>query len=281
MSFNPRQETARKKVRSQDSQQIYVGDRYQQIYSWRGAINAMQELDIKNRCNITQSFRFGQPIADVANNILNHYLSADVEIKGFDKVNSSVERVISPDAILCRTNGALIGHVLGLLGEGESIAVAGGCKDLISLLKGAKDLINGKETLQRELALFKSWSDVVEYSESDTGADLKLLVKLIKEHDVDSLISSLKEVDSNSEKNADIVLSTAHKSKGREWGSVELADDFRTPKSNGFSDEEVNLLYVAATRAKNKLDITNCDAAKIALGLLTVDNKNKREWIDD
>jgi cyanophycinase-like exopeptidase len=36
-------------VMGQDAQKILVGDRYQQIYSWRGAVNAMQSVDMPYR----------------------------------------------------------------------------------------------------------------------------------------------------------------------------------------------------------------------------------------
>lgn len=41
--------------------------------------------------------------------------------------------------------------------------------------------------------------------------------------------------------------------KGREWGSVQLADDF----PDHLDEEELRLLYVACTRAKLELDLTN------------------------
>ncbi len=250
-------------VGRQQSQQIYVGDRYQQIYSWRGAVNAMQTLDIDHACRISQSFRFGQRIADVANDILSNFLNAEVDIKGFEKVKSTVGSVAKPNAILCRTNGALITAILGNINE-KRVAVTGGCSDLIGLLNAAKDLQQGRTTVQRDLALFKNWSDVVDFSETDAGSDLKLLVKLVDKHDIDDLIKALKSV-STDEKKADLVISTAHKSKGKEWNTVALANDFRHPKQKSFSDEEANLLYVAATRAIKNLDIEDCEAAQKAI----------------
>jgi hypothetical protein len=55
---------------------------------------------------------------------------------------------------------------------------------------------------------------------------------------------------------ADEVISTAHRSKGREWSSVSLADDFPDPDERDLSDEEMRLLYVAATRAQHALDVS-------------------------
>ena len=61
------------------------------------------------------------------------------------------------------------------------------------------------------------------------------------------------------EKYADVIVSTAHKSKGREWSSVKIATDFREPvNEDGTPSDpikaECNLAYVSVTRAKNQLD---------------------------
>jgi hypothetical protein len=50
----------------QAAQIVYVGDKYQQIYEWRGAINAMEKIGGCDEVALTQSFRFGDAIADTA-----------------------------------------------------------------------------------------------------------------------------------------------------------------------------------------------------------------------
>ena len=252
-------------VCSQKAQKVFVGDRYQQIYSWRGAINAMQDITTDNTCLISQSFRFGPPIAKVGNAILNNHLEAGVAIQGFDQISSRVEAIDCPDVILCRTNARMISTLIDRLNKGEKVAVVGGCKDLAILLKGAQTLMAGRRTLQRDLALFKTWREVMEFSETESGSDLAPMVRLINDHDIDALVNVLEHTDKVKENQADLILSTAHKSKGREWSSVKLENDFRHPGSQGYTDEESNLLYVAATRAIHQLDITECDAALKAI----------------
>ena len=66
---------------------------------------------------------------------------------------------------------------------------------------------------------------------------------------------------------ADRVLATAHKAKGLEWPRVRLADDFPTLEELDAADgdripyltpeerdQELHLLYVAATRARQQLE---------------------------
>ena len=58
----------------------------------------------------------------------------------------------------------------------------------------------------------------------------------------------------------DVTISTAHKAKGLEWESVKIGDDFKAPKRDDDgnmimpSEEEINLAYVAVTRAERRLD---------------------------
>ncbi len=54
----------------QPAQVVLVGDRYQQIYEWRGAVNAMDRMKTKHHADLTQSFRFGPAIADAASRVL-------------------------------------------------------------------------------------------------------------------------------------------------------------------------------------------------------------------
>ena len=92
-------------LRQKSTQVIYVGDAHQQIYAWRGAVNAMQQMPL-HESRLTTSFRFGDAIADVANSLLGA-LNETVPLLGNPNVKSSV--VNKPhtkmrDAILCRTN---------------------------------------------------------------------------------------------------------------------------------------------------------------------------------
>lgn len=51
------------------AQTIFVGDPYQQIYEWRGAVNAMAQISAPEYA-LTESFRFGPAIATLASRLL-------------------------------------------------------------------------------------------------------------------------------------------------------------------------------------------------------------------
>jgi ATP-dependent exoDNAse (exonuclease V) beta subunit len=69
------------------------------------------------------------------------------------------------------------------------------------------------------------------------------------------------------EASADVVVSTAHRAKGREWDTVQIGNDFprpgeinpKTGEERGVTDEEARLIYVAVTRAKLHLDTYGLD----------------------
>jgi superfamily I DNA/RNA helicase len=85
---------------------------------------------------------------------------------------------------------------------------------------------------------------------------LKLLVDLIVEHGAETIITAID--GSTPESKAQVVISTAHKSKGREWDRVTLAGDFTAPKEGGeCSPGELKLLYLACTRARRYLDVSH------------------------
>ncbi len=252
-------------VRRQSAQAIWVGDRFQQIYTFRGAVNAMERIETDHSCKISQSFRFGEEVARVANAVLSAHLGAKTDIKGTPSIKSRIERHPNPEAILCRTNALVIDQVVKAIDKEQDVAVVGGVTELIALLYGAHDLRSGKRAAVPDLAIFKAWGELVEYADTETGKDMALLVRLVEKNNVFDLIDTLKETQDITEADADVVVSTAHKAKGREWESVRLTNDFRQPGDENYEKEDSNLLYVAATRAISTLDAIDCKAIEEAL----------------
>lgn len=234
---------------------VLVGDSNQQIYEWRGAVDAMKAFPRAPRRLLSQSFRFGQIIADVANSILKNLEEpTDLVMKGLPSIPSRVGTLSNPRCILCRTNAAAVGYVLRGIKDDKKPHLIGGGSDVVSFVKAAKDLQVPRPTSHPELCCFESWKEVQEYVKTDEGEDLKLMVKLVDEFGADDILRALEHMPA--EKDADFAVSTAHKSKGREWDTVKLAQDF--PPISKMGDPDIRLLYVAATRAKLVLDISEC-----------------------
>lgn len=250
-------------------QLVAVGDSAQSIYGWRGAIDAMSTFDVPLTLPLTQSFRFGEAIADEANLWLE-LLDSPMRLTGREDLNSRiVTGMATPDAVLCRTNGAAIGELFGALEADVKVGVVGGGKDLEALARAAADLKNGKPTNHEELALFESWADVCDYADSGDDPNLATLVKVVESYGPPAIIDAIQRA--AAEQDADRTISTLHKAKGREWSRVRLASDFSVPGTDDDGEphlpsrDELMVSYVAITRAMHRLDLGNLDWARMWL----------------
>lgn len=234
------------------AQVVYVGDRNQAINGWNGAIDAMENAP-GERFQLTQSFRFGEAIAEVANDWLER-LGAEMRVRGTPSIRSTVGPSDQPTAVLCRTNAGTLGRVMALAAAGRKVGLVGKvAEDLSRLAKAAINLQANEGTDHPDLLAFRSWREVQVFAAEDkTAGDLNTLVKLVDGYGPHGILAT---VDSLcTEEQAEIVASTAHRSKGREWSSVLVADDFFEPPAGEPLDPEYGrLAYVTVTRAKEHL----------------------------
>jgi superfamily I DNA/RNA helicase len=101
---------------------------------------------------------------------------------------------------------------------------------------------------------------LLEYAESPMGGDIRYILNAIKKYGFAMIISSLNKTEESANE-AEITITTVHKAKGLEWKIVKLANDFSYPEiGENIAAEEVNILYVAVTRALEVLITHNCDA---------------------
>jgi superfamily I DNA/RNA helicase len=256
-------------TRQKHAQLVAVGDRSQAIYGWRGAVDAMDQFPADERLSLSQSFRFGPAIAREANKWLA-VLDADLRLTGYDRISSMTATLATPDAVLCRTNAEAMAQAMAAMEDGHATAIVGGGREIRALAEAAVTLKAGAGTHHPELFAFRTWGEVQDYAENDpAGSDLRVLVKLIDDHGPDVIMQMVDRL--TDERRAEVIVSTAHKAKGREWDSVKIAGDFREPKRDPEKPDEqpeipaaeAMLAYVAVTRAKLTLDRT---------GLAWVDN---------
>jgi ATP-dependent exoDNAse (exonuclease V) beta subunit len=157
-------------------------------------------------------------------------------------------------------------EILARLGDGRRVALVGDGRALRDLAVAARDLKSGRRTAHPELMLFSSWGEVQDYTAYDpTGRDLQPLVDVVDDHGVEVILDTLEQL--CPERDAEVTVSTIHKSKGREWTSVRIADDFPEPEDPDHVDingkplpvpidpGEARLAYVAVTRARHHLDL--------------------------
>ncbi|GGV20001.1 hypothetical protein GCM10010260_70060 [Streptomyces filipinensis] len=240
---------------AQDAQRVCVGDPAQQIYEWRHAKDIMSGFPGR-QLELTQSFRFGPAIAEVANRWLRAAAST-MQLTGRAGGASGLGRAEVPDAVLCRGNADALAEVLRFLEQGVAVALAGGGKPLLKIAEAAVDLQAGRRTSHHELFLFSSWGEVQEYAEQDSAAaELKAIVELVDTYGPQQIIAAVNRM--TDEDHAQVVVSTVHKAKGREWRRVRIGDGFTPavdqPGARGVHPAEARLIYVAVTRAREVLD---------------------------
>lgn len=261
-------------MKHQSSQLIAVGDAHQQIYEWRGAVNAMKALPGSSESRLTTSFRFGTAIAGHATRILA-LLGETVPLRGNPEKASAIGECDDVTAILCRTNARLIEEVIGSVDRGQNPYVIGGVRELLDMIGAAEKLMDGK-TVDYPLDFFgfKNWEEVRVHAEKTEGKDIRRIVRTIDEHGPAQLRSVLESLPRD-EQMADVIYSTGHKAKGREWPEVRLCDDFLmgittqeeqdakrdAAEAKGEAYEapdyaaELRLFYVASTRAMGTLEV--------------------------
>lgn len=248
----------------QKLQRVIVGDPMQQLYEWRGAGKAMDNFTDFSLGYLTQSFRFNQHIADIANRILANAGSTMV------LTGSSKQTEIKTQAHLCRTNASVISAIFNYVGTNLKVYTSIDFKDTFSKLFHIQACyFNEKPRYpNKELSFIKdkaSLEEALVYSDELTRL-LKLKEKLTSGGG--NLYSAKQAIESLIVKDiskADIVISSIHSSKGLEWDEVTIDEDFLIPFENETIEDMLErlwetlslccLLYVGVTRAKVKVNL--------------------------
>lgn len=258
---------------TENTQVVAVGDRAQAIYGWRGAVDFMENgLPGAERRFLSQSWRFGQAVADNANLWLEQ-LDTPLRLTGNPGITSAINDFIErPRAVLCRSNAGALQALLNAQAIDQKAHLVGGATDIGKFCDAVVELQTKGKTFHRDLIAFESWNEVVEYvKESKASAgDLGTWVNILEKHGVETVRHAVKTM--TPEDLAEVTISTAHKAKGREWDTVRISDDFAPPvdKETGepkpLSSADIMLRYVAVTRAKLELE-----PGVLKLGAPTID----------
>lgn len=265
----------------QNAKVVIVGDQFQAIYGWRGAVNALKDT-IGKEFKLSTSFRYGQDSADLASKVLEDKVSIKSHTGLHTEIGEDVVDKTKPYTILYRTNQALVLDAVKCIQDGLSVNIEIDVRDFCNLLTSAVALYRGElnKVKHEELLCFNNFGELKEEAEGN-GA-FNRLVNIIETGKSNKVLNALN-FHKNS-RNALITFTTAHKAKGREWKQVELADDFplhiKGGEWVGLSQEEQNLLYVATTRAIEKMNL-NKSLKEIWVRDLMDKPKESKEFIEE
>lgn len=253
-------------VLSQPCRVVLVGDRYQQIYRFRGADYALSSLrlELADRLWLTSSFRFGPAVAQMANMLLG--MSGE-EMKvtgsgGDDEVVVHLPADVSHYSVLSRTVSGVIGAALSASLQEKTVFWVGGIEGYKT--EALEDLYWFSVDMPERMhspRLRQDYRDFEEYcsiAKATQDVEMNQAIRLLDEYfPLPQKLAIMRRQVVTHEKDAQVTVSTAHRSKGLEWEVVVLNEDFCDITDPLLSAEErqdeTNLLYVAVTRARKTL----------------------------
>lgn len=245
---------------------IIVGDIHQSIFAYRGSSDLLNGK-FDQEFFLTQSFRFGPRVAEVANAILRCCKGEPRALLGvgFDTQVGDFE---GPRVVITRTNAEIFNRAVRALQDNRAVSFIGGASSYgFARLLQAYFLWNGEFSRIQDpfLKQFKSWGQYDLYADEAGDLEAKSLTRLVREHKnrIPAIVTAIQDRElAFGDPAAELTFTNAHRSKGLTVESVELASDFMGLiddrgcfNGNGSDVQEVNLLFVAATRAVKNLTL--------------------------
>ncbi|MCW1356324.1 UvrD-helicase domain-containing protein [Campylobacter jejuni] len=269
---------------------ILVGDTFQNIYGFNETVNALEKIQSNFEFALNKSFRSTQNILDYADFFLAKF--SNKQRKTMVSGVENKKHTIKNKAFITRTNSSIITFIDKLIKEKKNLEEYKLLKEPSSIFKPVFNIIYFRECklekLDKDFAFFKNFNnleELEEYIDQTYDIELRLALELSKKNiDFCSLEKVAKRLYNNG--NPEIVnyIINAHLSKGLEWDEIELQNDFpdlegmeielnqllRIKKTREASniesslEQELNLFYVAITRAKYVLKDLSCNSMMIS-----------------
>ncbi len=276
---NPVQRALLKRMLTATGKLTAVGDPHQAIYGFRGAdadsFYAIQREFGTTEMPLTFSFRCPQAVVRYAQQFVAH-IEAHPEAPEGSVTFAKPAEVdwTNVDAALCRNTAPLIDQAYALIGRGIGCRVLGreigqGLIKLIDKMK-AKGIDQLEKKLgdweEREIAkaVSKGQEDKAQNIE-DKATCVRAIIAHLDENSrtIPELKRQIEALFDDEHNGGLVTLATVHKAKGLEWDRVAILRPDLMPskwaRQEWMKEQETNIQYVAATRAKRDLIIITPD----------------------
>lgn len=256
---------------------VAVGDRHQAIYGFTGAdSDALDRIasDFSAKLfPLTTTFRCPKTVVNFARQWVNHITAHEtapdgqvIEMRADDFVQ--LKNLSAEDAVLCRNTRPIVELALRMIRNGIACQVDG--RDVANNLKrlatrwkrgGINELIDRLDDhLEDQRTILLAKKQELKFSAlEDIVETLKAICFFCKKNDQHEVKDVLARIDSLFEDKENVTrLMTIHRSKGLEFERVFWYDRVNTcpskwARQSWQQEQERNLMYVAATRAKKTL----------------------------
>jgi DNA helicase-2/ATP-dependent DNA helicase PcrA len=262
-----------RKIMRPGARLIAVGDPGQAIYGFRGAdSNSMDRLAEDFDCKelpLSITYRCPKAVVRYAQQWVPSIQAADTASEGVVKDLGhtwKLDVMSAGDLVVCRKTAPLINLAYRFLRAAKPVTVMGreigaGLKSLVNKMNARSvdmlvERLGKYQEREVEKALAKQDDAKAEAVADKVGSLLVLVESLTENHrTVAALLNRIDELFSN--KAGAVILATIHKSKGLEADNVFWLGRSECPakwaRQQWQKQQEVNLCYVAATRAKKAL----------------------------
>lgn len=257
-------------VRLQPHCCIYlVGDPNQQIFLFSGAASAFS-VQGTHHFTLSQSFRFGPTVAQLANKVVQtcrqtkdvampNIISDHQEYKTIVMKTISFEDMISSGqqfALICRVNMTILEHAMILIEHGISFHIVGEpARAIIEYIVPWAMQYDAWAPESRNALAASTRSKY--YTRPEGGGKEVVALNFAEKHQRRAYsFDEFARYHTDHPSLAQVILVSAHQSKGMEFDLVVLADDYPdifAEESLPNQDEETNIIFVAMTRCKKHL----------------------------
>lgn len=266
---------------------IWVGDKHQAIYGFTGAdADAVNQIISEYQCKelpLTVTYRCPKAVVNAAQKYVSHITAHEsapegiVENMSKNAFDTFKDFIPGNDAILCRKTAPLVSLMYRLIRLGVPAQIEGRGdigKQILAMLNKWKKVRSLADFLDKLV----DWetSQIAKHTDENgkPKKNKEMLIENIKDRaetirflcEGCDTMQCVKDkiykmfTDSENEKNPQkrVVLSTVHKAKGREWPNVYVYGfaeymPSKMAKQAWQMEQENNLIYVAFTRAQEKL----------------------------